>query len=43
VKLPKIAALDLRPLEIIVAEHNAKPSVLKLRIWRRDEFERSMV
>jgi hypothetical protein len=40
VRLPKISALDLRPLEVIVAEHNAKPGSLKLRIWYEKEFRR---
>jgi hypothetical protein len=31
--LTRIYRLDLRPLEIIVAEHNAQPGALQLRIW----------
>lgn len=37
--LPKIRALDLRPLEIIVAEHNARGG-LQLRVWYDKEFKR---
>jgi hypothetical protein len=38
-RLPKISKLDLRPLETIVAEHNARGG-LQLRIWYRETFER---
>lgn len=38
--LPKISRLDLRSLEVQVAEHNAQPEALKLRVWYQKEFER---
>jgi hypothetical protein len=37
-KLPKISRLDLRSLDVIVAEHNARGG-LQLRVWRRKAFE----
>lgn len=38
-KLPRIRALDLRPREVIIAEHNARPGSLKLGLWKREVFE----
>lgn len=40
-KLPRIKALDLRPLEVIVAEHNAKGG-LQLRVWYPHKFRESV-
>lgn len=37
-KLPRISALDLRPLEAIVAERNAKGG-LQVRVWYAREFK----
>ncbi len=41
-KLPKIARLDLRSHEIIIAEHNARPGALQLAIWNADYFRRAV-
>lgn len=40
-KLPKIDKLDLRKLDVIVAEHNACGG-FQLRVWNRKTFEGSM-
>jgi hypothetical protein len=32
--IPKIRALDLRSLDVIVAEHNARPGALQLGVWQ---------
>jgi hypothetical protein len=40
--LPKISALDLRPLRVIVDEHNRKPGVLKRGVWDPHYFERTV-
>lgn len=37
-KLPKIDRLDLRPREIIIAEHNARGG-LQIAIWYPKVFE----
>lgn len=37
--LPKISRLDLRSLDVIVAEHNARPGALQLAVWRQKTFE----
>jgi hypothetical protein len=40
-RLPKIEALDLRSLYVIVAEHNAKGG-LQLAVWSPDYFYASL-
>lgn len=42
-KLPKIRSLDLRSLEVRVAEHNAKPGALKLDIWSPSFFRHDVL
>lgn len=39
--MPKIEALDLRSLDVIVQEHNARGG-LQLRVWKPEVFRQSV-
>lgn len=41
-RLPKITALDLRSLHVIVAEHNARHGALRLAVWEPEYFQASL-